>query len=156
MIDFTVDREKTIETLVYIASRWPNVGRFHVGKVIYFADRDHLRRYGRPVTGDRMIAMDNGPVPSLAYDILKQPALADGAIGEKPGKPHPEYMALREPDLTYFSKTDLACLDAAIEHCRKMSFGAISDETHTHKAWLRARRTCRWHLMTCSMAWTRP
>jgi Protein of unknown function (DUF4065) len=38
---------------------------------IFIADRDHLRRFGRPVTGDAYIAMDNGPVLSRIYDIIK-------------------------------------------------------------------------------------
>lgn len=30
-----------------------------------------MRKYGRPVIGDIYIAMDNGPVPSRVYDIVK-------------------------------------------------------------------------------------
>lgn len=134
---FSVDREKSVEALVYIASRLPGVTRFTAGKIIYFADRDHLRRYGRPITGDRMIAMDHGPVPSFAYNVLKgeHDQLVNKAIIENTNARHPEYLADREPDLSYFSKTDLASLDWAIEHCRKLTFGQISDETHQHKAW---------------------
>lgn len=63
---FSVDKEKTIEALLYIVTRYGEVGRFHALKTLYYADRAHLQRYGRPITGDRYIAMENGPVPSYA------------------------------------------------------------------------------------------
>jgi hypothetical protein len=33
------------------------------------ARRNHLRAYGRPVTGDIYVAMADGPVPLRVYDI---------------------------------------------------------------------------------------
>lgn len=47
-MDFTVDKEKAIEALVYIATALPGVDRFHACKILYFAERDHLRSFGRP------------------------------------------------------------------------------------------------------------
>jgi uncharacterized phage-associated protein len=48
-------------------------------KLIYFADRYHLRKYGRLVTNDIYYAMNYGPVPSSVKDI------AEGSefLGEK-------------------------------------------------------------------------
>jgi uncharacterized phage-associated protein len=143
-MDFVVDKQKAVEALVYIAQQMPGVGRFHAAKVLYFAEREHVRRYGRPIVGDRYIAMDNGPVPSFSYDVLKgsvsakDAPLIEGALERADDRYHPAYKAAREPDLTYFSKTDLACLDDAVDHCRNRSFGSISDETHRHPAWDRA------------------
>lgn len=36
---------------------------------MYFADRYHLRKYGRPITNDEYFAMNYGPVPSGAKDL---------------------------------------------------------------------------------------
>jgi uncharacterized phage-associated protein len=141
---FHVDKEKTVEALLYIVSRYGEVGRFHALKTLYFADLWHLRKYGRPITGDRYIAMDHGPVPSYAYNALKdevpEPERRHVAQALSPGESerHPTYVAHRKPDLRYFSKTDLQCLDEAFEHCRERTFGSISDETHKHPAWDRA------------------
>lgn len=138
---FAVDKEKTVEALLYIACRYGEVGRFHALKTLYFADREHLRRYGRPVTGDRYIAMDNGPVPSYAYNALKQELpepereTVVGALSRGDNGRHPTYRPHRDPDLSFFSQTDLECLEWAYEHCRNRSFGSISDETHEHLAW---------------------
>lgn len=141
-MNFDLDKEKAIEALVYIASRMPGVGRFHASKILYYAERDHLRGYGRPITGDRFIAMDNGPVPSFAYRVMGQDLrhqedkrLAAGSIVEYQDGKYPAYKPARQPDLSYFSQSDLQCLDAAIEYCRDKTFGQLSDETHHHSAW---------------------
>ena len=68
---FNFNESKTVEFLVFIAARWPGITPFFVAKVLFFADRDHLRAYGRPVTGDVYIAMPDGPVPSHVYDMVK-------------------------------------------------------------------------------------
>lgn len=136
-----MDKEKAVEALVYIAGRFPGVGRFHAAKILYFAELFHLREFGRPIVGDRYIAMENGPVPSFAYDVLKgtthpdDRSITEGALNPVTDRRYPEYEAARAPHMDYFSESDIECLDRAIEHCRKRSFGAISDETHKHLAW---------------------
>ncbi len=40
-------------------------------KLLYLADRKSLQKTGRPVTGDRVVSMKNGPVLSGLYDIIK-------------------------------------------------------------------------------------
>lgn len=138
---FRVDKEKTVEALLYIVTRYGEVGRFHALKTLYFADREHLRTYGRPVTGDRYIAMENGPVPSYAYDAVKQALpepereLVAGALSMGQNRGHPTYVPHREANMSFFSKSDIKCLDWAFEHCKGRSFGSISDETHDHLAW---------------------
>lgn len=139
-----IDKEKAVEALVYIASKFPGVGRFHAAKILYFAELGHLREYGRPIVGDRYIAMDNGPVPSFAYDVLKgtvhpdDKPIVEGALRPASAARYPTYNAGRVANLDFFSPTDIECLDAAIAHCRQRSFGEISDETHKHPAWTRA------------------
>jgi uncharacterized phage-associated protein len=149
MIQFSIDKEKTVEALVYIAHKVGEVGRFHAGKILYYADMEHLRRFGRPITGDTFIAMENGPVPSFAYDVLKgttAPAdrsVAENALEEVRTSRHPVYRAKRSPNPAFFSKTDIACLNRAISHCMALSFGQLSDETHKHKAWQEADLNAR-------------
>jgi uncharacterized phage-associated protein len=143
-MDFKIDKQKAVEAMIYIASKWPGVGRFHASKILYFAELDHLQKYGRPIVGDRYIAMDNGPVPSFAYDVLKgrvapaDKSLIEGALDVDNGWRHPEYKAARDPDLSAFSASDIEALEYAIDHLRGRSFGAISDETHQHTGWKNA------------------
>jgi uncharacterized phage-associated protein len=40
-------------------------------KLLYIADRESLKETGRPITGDRAVAMEHGPVLSHLYDLIK-------------------------------------------------------------------------------------
>ena len=40
-------------------------------KLLYLADREALIRWGRPITTDRYVSMDNGPVVSRIYDLIR-------------------------------------------------------------------------------------
>jgi uncharacterized phage-associated protein len=40
-------------------------------KWLYFTDRRLLTEIGVPLTGDQMVSMDNGPVPSTTYDLVR-------------------------------------------------------------------------------------
>ena len=48
------------------------VTQYDILKSLFIADRSHLNKYGRPITFDNYVAMKAGPVPSLAYDLLKE------------------------------------------------------------------------------------
>jgi len=41
-------------------------------KLLYFADRRHLEETGRPIIGGRTVAMDQGPLSSQVYDLIKK------------------------------------------------------------------------------------
>jgi len=59
--------EKVRQAVAYIASKLPGrENMYKVLKVMYFADKLHLKRYGRVIFGDRYIAMKHGPVPWTA------------------------------------------------------------------------------------------
>lgn len=66
-----VDGEKVLESLVYITNHniqdvWKAL------KLLFYAEKIHMERFGQPITGDIFIAMDQGPVPSFAYDLIKE------------------------------------------------------------------------------------
>jgi uncharacterized phage-associated protein len=150
MIRFNFDEAKAVETLVYIASAWPKITPFYLSKVLFIADRDHLRQFGRPVTGDAYIAMDNGPVPSRIYDIIKgaldffgDPAAIDAALMVNEGAKYHEISAKRKANTDLLSETDLTVLDNAIEFCRGKSFPHLSSLTHQEPAWLHAQRNAK-------------
>ena len=75
---FEFNAEKAIEVILYIAEHIKEPTFHTVSKVLYFADKEHLEKYGRFICGDSYIAMRRGPVPSGVYDLLK---LARGDLG---------------------------------------------------------------------------
>jgi len=57
--------------VLYLAARLPRPGLHNIAKVFYFADKRHLREYGRLICGDSYVAMKYGPAPSAIYGMLK-------------------------------------------------------------------------------------
>jgi uncharacterized phage-associated protein len=139
---FQFNERKGTEALAYLASRWPNPTIFYASKVLFFAEKAHLNRYGRPIVADTFIAMPNGPVPSTLYDFIK------GNLGNS-GDPdafrsaidtsqHPRLISKREAEAEVLSPSDIECLEEAMAFCRTKSFGYLSNLTHQERAWAEA------------------
>jgi hypothetical protein len=138
-IEFRVNKQKVIEALVYLASRRPRIDIFHVCKVFFYADLDHLRNYGRPILGDQYVAMDDGPVPSFVLNVAKRKIPYVGAdwveefdsrlqVDESDG--YVRLTACGDINEELFSRTDLECLDRAIERFADMPFSRLWKRVH--------------------------
>src|SRR3989344_6731266 len=65
------DYKKITQVLNYIAEKQGGVVDYMKAlKLLYLADRLHLRKYGRLITDDRLIAMKYGTLGSQARDIV--------------------------------------------------------------------------------------
>jgi len=139
-IRFTFDAGKAVEVLLYIAGQQPDM--YAALKILYFADRQHLARYGRFICGDSYIAMDKGPVPSGAYDLVKfvrgngwcAPSVS---VKEAFAVQGYSIIPLRKPNLDLLSESDIECLDEAIRTYGNWPFGKLKRESHD-KAYLAA------------------
>ena len=67
---FEFHPEKSLAVASYLANRSGET-MYTILKMVYLADRLHLEKYGRPITGDRFIAMAEGACPSKIYDSMK-------------------------------------------------------------------------------------
>jgi len=125
MIQFRMNTRKALEAVVWLLSEHPGLTRHTIAKVLYYADKRHLHQYGRPVIGDRYVAMNEGMVPSRVLDILEKDGrylrpeeieAREGALrGYEGEQGHPAYEALREPDTDYLSRTDIEALRWSLE-----------------------------------------
>lgn len=76
-IEFKLDSERSREALVYLAAKLADTASdigfdvYRACKLLFLADKLHLVRYGRTITGDRYFAMDHGPTPNQIYRKLK-------------------------------------------------------------------------------------
>jgi uncharacterized phage-associated protein len=134
------DSERALELVLYIARRLRYPTLHSVSKVLYFADREHLSRYGSLLSGDNYVAMRHGPVPSAIYDLMK------AAAGRKePLIPAQFYelvsqslkvedrrrvVPLREANLDLLSASQRECLDDSIKTNGKLSFKRLADKSH--------------------------
>lgn len=115
-------------------------------KILYFAERSHLSVYGRPITGDRFVAMKNGPVPSVIYDILKY--LREGSIFVSDVDFAKDFLVEdryhlklnnHELNMDILSESEIECLTQSIAENRNLSFDKLTDKSHD-VAWSRAEK----------------
>ena len=135
MSKFIFDKEKAISAVLYIIERLPKADFHKLSKILYFADQKHLVKYGSPIVGDYYVAMDNGPVPSQIYDMLKSvrgDSLFKSEEFEKYFKVEGDYIVkpLAKPDMDEFSESNLECLDEAISENKDLSFQVLKKKSH--------------------------
>ena len=147
VINALFNKEAAMEAVLYIAQ---NIGKrkdmHKIFKTLYFADRDHLSRYGRSITGDCYIAMSYGPVPSKIDDIFK--AVRGDSFFSDCADDLKKYFHFtnkyviepnRKADMDYLSETDVECLDRAISKCKDKTFEELVAMSHDI-AWNNTRK----------------
>lgn len=130
------DKVKTLNALLYVANRVQRKDFHKIFKVIYFADRQHLADWGRPITGDTYIAMDAGPVPSRLYDMLKI-VRGDSYLPDTEGLGRyfqvENWMYVKplvDADLDRLSPNEQEALSDAIAKYASLSYDEIKEKSH--------------------------
>ena len=138
------DLEKAKAVILYTLSKLENKDFLHVFKVMYFAEQEHLVSYGSPITEDSYVAMRNGPVPSILYDLFKA-IRGDGFRSREAEdfyaafKVNGNYIieALQAPELDYLSQSEIKCLDSSIHKNGNLPNGELIEKSHD-AAWKQA------------------
>jgi Protein of unknown function (DUF4065) len=154
-LSFKFDFEATKAALLYLASKnLPDFDKYRAVKLLFLADREHLLRFGRPITGDDYSALKYGPTPNRVLNFLDDLERVANR-GDDPGsdevselarclsvteKRYPTYHAKEKPDLDYLSKTDLIALDSAVAEYGQKDFEELKTFTHGLKAYSEAWR----------------
>jgi len=119
-------------------------------KLIYFADRYHLRKYGRPITNDHYWAMQFGPVASSVKEITELDSLSGSERhyamaylrkgARERGEDEYAVASIADADMTVFSESDIEALEFAWHE-----FGDrrrhLVNITHAYPEWLRHKKT---------------
>ena len=150
-VHFEFDPEKTVAAALYIVSKnLPELTMGKLFKLLFLADKDHLVRLGRPVTGDTYVAMKDGPVPSNLYDLFKEvrggkpTTLAGRLLAENirdgdSAYQYPRLVALGTIDPMQLSVSDIAALDRVLFRFGQLDFLRLRSLTHETPAWENAR-----------------
>jgi uncharacterized phage-associated protein len=145
-VEFEFDHEKTVAAALYIVSKnLPELTMAKLFKLLYFSDKDHLVRFGRPITGDHYAAMKDGPVPYNLYDLFKEmrgtPSsragrlLAQNIQKEVSTLQYPRLVASGTIDPMQLSISDIASLDRVLFEYGQFTFLRLRALTHETPAW---------------------
>lgn len=120
---------KFVNAASYVASKCPDTTKMKLCKLLFFADKEHLLNYGRPIIGDRYIKMEFGPVPSMAYNLMKhdeRAAVHDQELfDERLDVQVNRIVPKTEPDLRYLSESEVEALDSVITKYGHLTPGSV-------------------------------
>lgn len=110
-------------------------------KLIYFADRYHLRKFGRTITNDEYYAMDYGPVASGTKDILEMSTFLDRNENDyaskflKPQKANKNIKAINPVDYSELSVSEIEALNFVWDKLGSKDNFYLVDLTHQYPEW---------------------
>lgn len=132
---------KAVQALNYLAcNNGGTLNKMKAIKMIWLADRLHIRKYGRSITGDEYYAVPFGPIPSATRDILECNPMAGDLASEYAkdfikGDKKYTFKSLKDPELKVFSQTDIQIINTIIENFNHREEFELSKYSHTFPEW---------------------
>ncbi len=139
--------KKATQALNFLARKKDGkINKMKAIKLIYLADRLHLRKYGRPIIGDVYWAMKMGPVGSRVKRVAELTNMPEGALlyARKYVQPIDDkkhhITSVKSVDLEVFSKTDIECLEAVYNEFSGKDQYELRDITHQYPEWIKHQK----------------
>jgi uncharacterized phage-associated protein len=109
-------------------------------KMMFFADRYHIRHFGFVASADSYVAMKNGPVASATYNILfkkmpHQANLAEIALLEDVSVVSEYEVEIAKQENDELSESFMQSLDFAIKNYGNYEQFELSSITHDYPEW---------------------
>ncbi len=107
-------------------------------KLVFFADRYHLRNFSRTITGDVYFAKQHGPVANNTYDLLTQIC---GGKGSRWAKAHiimpntDKILAKGKGNISDFSESEMEAIKFVERNFGGFSMKKLEDLTHQYPEW---------------------
>lgn len=133
--------KKATQALNFLAQKKEGkINKMKAIKLIYLADRLHLRKYGRPIIGDEYWAMKLGPVGSHSkraaeLDVPKDFLLYARKYIQLADDKKQSFISLKPVDIDLFSETDIECLEAAYSAFGDQDQFELAELTHKYPEW---------------------
>ncbi len=145
-VQFQFDLRKGTQALNFFAiQEGGGINKMKALKLIYFADKFHLRKYGRLITNDEYLAMRYGPVPSAVKDIAEANDYLEENIREYSSNyvEPSDNLVLKSVgaiDESVFSESDLEALNFAWEKFGQYDQFILAEITHRYPEWKHCER----------------
>ncbi len=118
-IRFSFDERKATATAaVFLAEHGGSMPYMKLIKLLYMAERESLRKFGRPVFGDRYFSLKHGPVVGTVLDLIRRevdPLDETRSIWS-------DHVQRQGYDVTLAAQPDLGCLsDSELDTIREIA-----------------------------------
>lgn len=140
-----VDYKKVTQVVNFLVNQYSSgLPKLKLVKLIWAADRYHLRKYARLVTEDDYFAMKNGPVASCVKDVIEFSVNEYSNLDESNLSYIRKFIknengiisSISPPNMDYLSDTDAEALHFAISTFGKLSESELISLTHRYPEWL--------------------
>lgn len=132
------DEKKTIAVLLYFCQKaGGRIDMYTLIKLVYFADKAHLHKWGRTITGDHYARLEHGVTPSAVYDMIKSTRGASDwptdlssyfQLDKKRGAN--VVIASGEPDMDELSESERGILDEIFSEDGAKTFAELKAKAH--------------------------
>ncbi|MDZ4799709.1 MAG: Panacea domain-containing protein [Bryobacteraceae bacterium] len=132
------ERRATEAAARFLKLRGGRMSYLKLIKMLYFLDREAILRWGRPVTTDRYVSMDNGPVVSRIYDLIREESApgTDSIWRHYISAPQEwEVALLADPETDELSRVEEALIDEIYTACGKMTRWDLVRMSHELPEW---------------------
>jgi len=140
-----VETGTIIEAIYHLLDKIGPTDKLKLVKLLYFADKFHLIKYGRTITNDEYWAMEHGPVGSNTKDVLEYDQLISISPNEHQyaekffSKVETNKFQVNKldesPRFNFLSETDIEALETTVEHFGSMGTWDIRDFSHKYPEW---------------------
>ena len=134
---FHFDLEKAIQALALLL-RQPGVDQrsyLKLIKLLYLAERESLRETGRPLIGDRLVAMRHGPVLSHVCDLMRGEVSHPGWSSNFSALTNCEIDVVKDPGTDRLCKYEVEKLRSLSDVHRGRDRWQMRDLTHELPEW---------------------
>lgn len=111
-----------------------NLGKVKLVKMLWFADREFMHKYYKPLTDLEYRKMPQGPMPTNIDKIIKsmeeQGIIHSFLVNKFGGYEQRSFTCLKEPNLDDFTSQEISILDEIIMQLYKKSAKQLSNQTH--------------------------
>lgn len=139
-MNLTFAHRKATQMLNFFAlEQSGKINKLKALKLVFFADRYHLRQYGRPISNDRYLAMNFGPVASSCKDLAEMSdflGTEEKRYAEQYLEPNGhDYQSKSDSDHSEFSETDLEALEFVWNEYGPRGEFELANLTHQFPEW---------------------
>lgn len=134
--------KKKVQTINFFAKNMSGkaIGKIDVLKAVFFADRYHMLKYCRTVTGDTYYAMKHGPVASEIKNICN---LDSDWLSEEEISYAKQFLIIeknsvhsvveKDYDAKFFSETDIEALEKSLNLFRELKRKGVDVAEYSHR-----------------------
>lgn len=146
--------EKVANAIIFFVDKnIEHFGKTKLMKLMYFADKEHLEKYGRVMFYDDYRKLPRGPVATLTYNIISSTDANDGDDFKSYVDNFSSFIEIQKKDInqknsatrfnpknsfdnTFFSKSEIEILENIAKKYKTYTKEQISEESHLLKEYI--------------------